>query len=128
MGPVTETIEERAAREALELDADGWRRAEAIVRGGDRAVRDGWDVTSSRAMLAYRDKVATGLVECERDVLCGRDDWGPASLVAAARLRRLGLHAWERAPDGAGPVVAMSVPTPFGREVARILEAPGEAE
>lgn len=116
MGPVTETIEERAAREALELDADGWRRAEAVVRGGDRAARDGWNVTSARALLAYRDKVAAGLDEGRRRTLLWVAGFEHGVQWMSGEALSLGL------------IVDAGYLTPFGREVARILEAPGEAE
>ncbi len=95
-----------------------WREVERCAERGCDGGR--WSMPKAIGLLGYRDQVAARLVEPERDVLCGRRDWGPASMAIAEALRGLGLHRWVPRDGG-----MRSELTDLGREVARVLGMEG---
>ncbi len=111
---MSETIEEWAAKRALQLDAEGWRWTNAGFYGDDwlEAVMpypEGASVPELKAaLLACRDRVASELRHSERAVLrhgCGRS---ATEEFAQESLKTRGLLAEDKQ-------------TALGVEVARVL-------
>lgn len=134
MGEGTETIEEWAARTAPTHDWEAHHRvfegghgdddlvamadAGLIVLNGRAGDRMTWsaNVPKAEALEAYRDKVAAGLDEGRRRTLLWVAGFEHGVQWMSGEALSLGL------------IVDAGYLTPFGREVARILEDPGEAE
>jgi len=113
---MSETIDEWAAREALSLDAAGWRQAERESLTACEAASNGppwrWSAQQARALLAFRNKLAEGaFVRCDGnvncDACCNGDRCDEPRHVSRRSCKLCG---------GTG-----ALPEPLATEVARVL-------